>query len=183
MVDDRRTFDTADLADPAALPLDELCGAILERHHAYAYVAVPRIRGLLAMLTERDPQAIPSGVHDAFRALADRLMSHLAKEENILFPALVMLAEAERSGAGRPPLPFPTVLHPIRLMESEHASMAAALDELFRLTDGFGAAADSSDAVRRLMAELSAFRDHLESHLRIENDVLFPRALELDRRL
>jgi regulator of cell morphogenesis and NO signaling len=180
MADDRRAFD---VTDPTALPLDELCGAILDRHHAYAYVAVPRIRGHLAMLAEREPQAVPAGVQEAFTALADRLMNHLAKEEHILFPALALLADAERSGAGRPPMPFPTVLHPIRLMESEHASLASALDQLSTLAGGFGITSDASDAVRRLMTELAAFRDHLESHLRIENDVLFPRALELDRRL
>jgi regulator of cell morphogenesis and NO signaling len=167
----------------AALPLERLCEEILERHHAYAHIAVPRIRGQLAAALEREPDSLPVALPGTFAALADRLLSHLAKEENILFPAVTSMAEAERSGRGRPLLPFPTLLHPIRVMEAEHARLAEALDELTVVASGFIAGEGASDSTRRLMAELATFRDHLAAHLRTENDVLFPRALELDRRL
>jgi len=174
--DDEATAD-------AAQPLDRLCDEILERHHAYAHIAVPRIRGQLAEALEREPAAVPVALPALFAALADRLLSHLAKEENILFPALAAMAEADRTGRGRPPLPFPTLLHPIRVMEAEHARLADALDELTAVAHDFTAPAEASEATRRLMAELSGFRDHLAAHLSVENDVLFPRALDLDRRL
>lgn len=167
----------------AAAPLDRLCEEFLERHHAYAHIAVPRLRGQLAAAVERDPGSVPAGLPAAFAALADGLLSHLAKEENILFPALTMMAEADRAGHGRPPLPFPTILHPIRVMEAEHARLAEALDHLVRVASGFTVPDAAADSTRRLMADLAAFRDRLEAHLRAENDVLFPRALELDRRL
>jgi len=180
MADDRRNLDAP---DRAVQPLDELCDEILVQHHAYAHVAVPRIRGHLATLREREPQAVPAELQEAFTALADRLLNHLAKEENILFPAIAAMADAERAGRGRPPLPFPTVLHPIRVMESEHTGLAAGLEQLTTLAHGYVAPDGASDATRRLMAELATFRDHLAAHLQVENDVLFPRALELDRRL
>jgi regulator of cell morphogenesis and NO signaling len=164
-------------------PLDDLCEEILVRHHAYAHIAVPRIRGHLAAVMECEGDAVPATLPAVFADLADRLLSHLAKEENILFPALAAMAEAERAGRGRPPLPFPTVLHPIRVMESEHASLAAGLEQLTTLANGFAAPDGASDATRRLMTELATFRDHLAAHLQVENDVLFPRALDLDRRL
>lgn len=165
------------------LSLEELCQDILERHHAHAHVAVPRIRAYLADLADREPGAVPPALRTGFVELAEMLVSHLAKEENILFPAFMALGEAERTGRARPSLAFPTVLHPIRLMESEHVRLAAALDRLATLTNGFTAPAGASDGVRRLMAELGTFRDHLQLHLRVEDDVLFPMAMELDRRL
>ena len=167
----------------SALPLDALCDDILVRHHASAHIAVPRIRGQLAALTEREPGAVPEHLAAVFAAVADLLLSHLAKEENILFPALSLMAEAERSGAGRPPLAFPTVLHPIRLMEAEHARLSDGIDELTRLTGNFAAPAGASGSVGRLFEELRTFCAQLSAHLHEENDVLFPRALELDRRL
>jgi regulator of cell morphogenesis and NO signaling len=172
-----------DVATPAGQSLDRLCQEILERHHAQAHIAVPRIRGRLAALLEREPGAVDPGLSAAFGDLADLLVGHLAKEENILFPALAAMAEAAETGAARPPLPFPTLLHPIRLMEVEHARLASALDELTRLAKDFVAPAAASDTTRRLMTELATFRDQLVAHLRIENDVLFPQALDLDRRL
>jgi regulator of cell morphogenesis and NO signaling len=169
--------------DWTAQPLDELCEAILERHHAHAHVAVPRLRGHLAALVEREPGALPVALPAAFAELADRLQSHLAKEENILFPALATMAEAERNGRGRPPMPFPTVLHPIRLMESEHAGLADGLERVKALASGFVPPDGASASTRRLLEDLAAFCDDLAAHLQVENDVLFPRALELDRRL
>ena len=170
-------------ADRSAQPLDELCDDILVRHHAYAHIAVPRIRAGMAAITDRDPAALPPRVPAVFAALANLLLDHLAKEENILFPALALMAEAERSGGGRPPLAFPTVLHPIRVMEAEHARLAEAVEELTRLTGGFAVPEGAPAALRRLLEELKRFCSHLTDHLREENDVLFPRALELDRRL
>ena len=77
----------------------------------------------------------------------------------------------------RPPLPFPTVLHPIRVMEAEHARLADGVEELTRLTGGFAVPEGAPDALRRLLEELKRFCSHLTDHLREENDVLFPRAL------
>jgi regulator of cell morphogenesis and NO signaling len=173
--------------EPAAAPerqsLDRLCQEILERHHAYAHIAVPRIRGRLASLLEHEPGAVHPALPAAFGELAELLVSHLAKEENILFPALAAMADAERIGGARPALPFATLLHPIRLMEAEHARLASALDVLTALAGGYAAPEGASDASRRLMMELATFRDQLVAHLRVENDLLFPRALDLDRRL
>jgi regulator of cell morphogenesis and NO signaling len=170
-------------AEASAQPLDALCDDILVRHHAYAHIAVPRIRGQLAALLEREPGVVPERLPAAFAGVADLLLNHLAKEENILFPALSLMAEAERTGGGRPPLAFPTVLHPIRLMEAEHARLAEGMDELARLTSDFAVPDGASDSLRRLLTELRTFGAQLSAHLQEENDILFPLALELDRRL
>lgn len=170
-------------AAPDGQSIDRLCQEILERHHARAHIAVPRIRGRLNALLEREPDAVNPALPAAFGDLADLLLSHLAKEENLLFPALIAMADAERSGGVRPASPFATLLHPIRVMEAEHARLAAALDGLSSLAGGFVAPAGASEPARCLMAELAAFADQLAAHLRVENDVLFPRALDLDRRL
>ena len=172
-----------DISTLAGQSLDRLCQEVLERHHAYAHIAVPRIRGRLAALLEREPGAVDPALPAAFGDLAELLVGHLAKEENILFPALAAMADAERAGSARPPLPFATLLHPIRLMEAEHARLASALDVLTALANDFVAPEGTSDATRRLMMELATFRDQLVAHLRVENDLLFPRALDLDRRL
>lgn len=161
--------------------IDALCEHVLDVHHAYVHGAVPLIRGHLAALAERDPSF--DAVRTAFTALADHLASHLAKEELILFPALVALAEAERQGAGRPPLAFPTVLHPIRLMEAEHAQLAADLDRLRTATGVVAHDAAASASGARVLDEIVTFAADLDTHLQVENDELFPRALELDRRL
>ncbi|HUU34469.1 MAG TPA: hemerythrin domain-containing protein [Vicinamibacterales bacterium] len=166
-------------------PLDELCDAIIERHHTYLHGVIPLLRGWLGTLAAREPQLLPAlaETRAAFGELADQLVGHLAKEETILFPALVALAQAAREGASRPPLPFPTVLHPIRMMESEHARLEQGLERLRAVAGDFALPADASDAARRCYVELGRLDREVRAHLLAENDVLFPRALELERRL
>lgn len=173
-----------DRHEPAGEPLDDLCGDILQRHHAYAHGAVPVIRGWLARLPP-DEAALPLlvEVRSSFAALAGELAAHLAKEENILFPALVAMAQADRSGARLPPLPFPTVVHPIRLMEAEHLRIADGLARLRSLTGGFAAPEGASESWRRAYEELARLDAAMQDHLRVENDSLFPKAVELERRL
>jgi regulator of cell morphogenesis and NO signaling len=168
----------------SARPLDELCGFILERHHAYAHGAIPVIRGWLATLAPAEASTpLATEVRAAFLALAEMLASHLAKEENILFPALAAMAQAERDGSPRPLLPFPAVVHPIRLMESEHARIELAMAKLRDLTHDFTPPDGASEAMQRGFREMARLDAELKEHLHVEGDELFPRALELERRL
>jgi regulator of cell morphogenesis and NO signaling len=119
----------------------------------------------------------------AFGELAELIEAHLAKEENLLFPALEALANAERMGRSRPPLPFVTVLHPIRLMEAEHVRIELALDRLRELVLAVSEPDTLSASWHQCMAELSHLDDDLREHHRTENEHLFPQALELERRI
>jgi regulator of cell morphogenesis and NO signaling len=177
MTEDERAPD----GDWAALPLDVVCDRIVAGPHGAVHAAVPRIRARLAALAGDEPRAEIEAVRQAFAAAADLVLAHVAKEANILFPALSALAEAERAGQPRPLLAFPTVMHPIRLLEAEHARVETALDGVQSLVDRHPEAASNRWAPVR--QDLSALRQTLRAHGRLEADVLFPRALDLDRRV
>ena len=165
------------------LPLDALCDHIVAGTHARAHAAIPCIRARLAALAAREPYGHAPHLHQAFAALAERLLAHLAKEENILFPALTALAEADRMGRSRPPLAFPTVLHPIQVLEGEHVRLGAGLDDIDVLVRECAPPAADDEAWQLVLDDLAAFRDELVGHVHFATTVLFPRALELDRRV
>ena len=162
-------------------PLDELCDFIVERYHAYLHRALPLIGAELAALTGADPSIAETRA--AFADLANEVQGHLAKEENLLFPAIEALARADREGGSRPALLFVTVLHPIRLMETEHRRIESAMDRLRDLTHGYAVPADAPDSWRHCLSEMSRLDADRRDHHRTENEVLFPDALELERRL
>ena len=164
-------------------PLDAICDAIVDRYHAALHSALPRIRDALAGLTASSPTPQFLAISIAFGVLADRIEEHLAKEENLLFPAIESLYAADREGGGRPPLPFATVLHPIRLMEAEHLRIEAGLDRLREATRTLPEPDASLPIWRACMAELSQLDIDLRQHHRTENEFLFPRAIELEARL
>ena len=176
---------TGDRGDGPGGGLDEMCDRIVTRHHAYLHKALPVIGAELARLTDAEsaPMRSLADTQAAFAGLALQLEGHLAKEENGLFPALEAMARADREGGHSPALPLPTVLYPIRMMETEHARIMSAMDRLREVTNGFVAAEDASDDWRRCLSECARLDEDLRAHLQAENEILFPRALELERRL
>jgi regulator of cell morphogenesis and NO signaling len=166
--------------DPG-FPLDALCEQIVTRYHAALQRSLPRIRDELTQLTASTPSL--RCVSLAFGELADRIEGHLAKEENLLFPALESLAVAEREGGTRPALPFATILHPIRLMETEHVGIEAALDRLCEAVSAVAEPDSLSPSWQSCATELAQLALDLREHHRVEDTLLFPRAIELDRRL
>lgn len=170
-------FDDTDSA------LDVLCDDIVERYHAPLHRMLPLIRDDLAVLAGDSGSSEVNVLRLAFGELADQIEAHLSKEEHLLFPALAGLAAADRGNGVRPPSPFATVLHPIRMMEAEHARIESGLGLMRDLSRDVTEPATLMPAWRRCMAALRTLDEAVRQHHRTENEMLFPRALELERRL
>jgi regulator of cell morphogenesis and NO signaling len=167
----------------SARPLDVLCLDIVERYHASLHRSLPRIRNELSALCGDGCSAALRELRLAFSDLADQIEGHLAKEEHLLFPALEALAAADRDHGHRPSTPFVTVLHPIRLMEIEHARIEALVERLRDLSLEVAEPESLLPGWQRSLADLAVLDRELREHHRVEHDVLFPLALEIERRL
>ena len=123
--------EEADEPDWAGAPLAELCEHIVREHHAFLRRELPRLSGLLDKVERAHGQEHPQvlEVKAVFAGLRRELEDHMAKEEQVLFPACVALA----GGAQAPPF-VPTA---IAVMEDDHAQAAAALERLSDLTAGY----------------------------------------------
>lgn len=172
-------------ADAKWEELDKLTRHIVQRHHGYVREVTPAIRTWLAKLVARHGQRHPelAQVNEVFDHLTSELAAHMAKEENILFPFIEDLAVARRTGTRLPTSPFGTVLHPVRVMEADHRAAGEFLARLRSLTDDFTPPADACTTYRLCYAELERFEADLHWHVHLENNVLFPRALELEQQL
>lgn len=164
-------------------PLDVLCVDIVERYHALLRRSLPRIRDELAALCASACSPALSEMRLAFSELADQIDAHLAKEQHLLFPALAALAAADRNDGRRPSTPFVTVLHPIRLMEAEHSRIEAAVERLRDLALEVPEPDGIMPGWRRCLSELAALDRELRDHHHSETTILFPLALEIERRL
>jgi regulator of cell morphogenesis and NO signaling len=165
--------------------LDGLLDLIVVAHHNYARRAIPdiagRLRVLVALAAGGQPE-LPL-ILQTFEHLAASLVSHLDKEEHLIFPHIRDLVQADAAKAPLPPGPFGTIANPLRLMEDEHQDVLRALDCLRSLTHdyrprspGLAGLADCYEALRRFDLDLRA-------HVFIEEHELYPRGLELEARL
>lgn len=169
----------------ASVDLDVLTRHIVVRHHHYIRSAVPVLRAWLDKLVDRHGRAHPelSDVRIALFRLADELLLHMAKEENILFPYIDDMAEALRAGGRLPPGPFGTVRNPVRVMEDDHSLAGELADRLRTLTGGFMPPPDACRTYQLCYDELERFTTDLHRHVHLENHILFPRAIQLEHQL
>ena len=145
----------------------------------------PSIQTWLARLVARHGGRHPEliQVRDTFDRLTYELATHMTKEENILFPAIDELAAARRAGDRLPASPFGTVLNPVRVMEDDHRAAGDFLARIRTLTHDFTLPDDACTTYRLCFRELERFENDLHWHVHLENNVLFPRALELEQQL
>lgn len=162
-------------------PLDLLCDDIEATHHAFTREALDHCERLLhrAICAHRDrPELVL--IDRAFFALRADLLAHLVKEERVLFPYVRALCA---SAGPAPRAPFGTVENPISCMLGEHDSASRFLDAMRNASSAFAPPRDASPDLVDLYASLRALDLDLREHIRIENDSVFPRAIDLERRL
>lgn len=163
--------------DPEAL-VDHIIG----NHHTYIRATVPVIRQHLAKVVAKHGSRYPelSAIAMQFDALAEDLWLHMLKEERVLFPYIRALVKAVDGGGARPPDMFGTVQNPIRMMEAEHQHAGDEMAAIRVLSHDYVAPADACTTFRLLFDELDAFEKDLHRHVHLENNVLFPKAVELE---
>jgi regulator of cell morphogenesis and NO signaling len=163
------------------LSLTSLCDLIEKTHHAYVKAELPRLSELAGKVAKAHGSNHPEmrQVHQLFLAVREELESHLAKEERILFPAIRGLEAGDAMACGH----CGSVSNPIRVMEMEHDSAGAALEQLRRLTGNFTPPADACGSFRALLDGWREFEENLHQHVHKENNILFPRAVVLETRL
>lgn len=159
---------TAPARNPAELPVPELVAYIVETHHGYLRRELPRLHAMSQRVAHVHGGHTPSliEVFEVFEGMAAELASHIMKEEEVLFPAIVAMSRGE---------PPPGDLGaPITCMIHEHEDTGAALARLRELTHGFHPPADACNTYRALFAGLHDLEEDVHRHIHLENTVLFP---------
>lgn len=109
------------------------------------------------------------------------MIMHMQKEEQVLFPYIDALERAvSRHEAVEPPF-FQTVRNPIHTMMKEHDAAGELVKQIRRLTSEYTAPADACTSFKASYEALREFESDLHEHVHLENNVLFPRAVELER--
>jgi regulator of cell morphogenesis and NO signaling len=164
-------------ATPAAL-----IRHIVATHHAYVRSELPRLLPTAAKAAAKHGPNHPEliQVEKQLQQLAGELLPHLDKEELILFPYIEALDEM-RNGGSAPHACFPTVEFPIEAMIHEHEGAGALLEQMRAGTKGFQPPVDTCPTVAGLYHGLDAFERDLHRHIHLENNLLFPRAIAMEK--
>ena len=122
-------------------------------------------------------------INQLFQKVAEELSVHMGKEEMVLFPYVKRLTLAKQNNSGITPPPFGTIANPIRMMESDHDEAGNALKEIEQLTNGFTPPENACNTFKALYSGLKVYQDDLFMHVHLENNILFPKAIQLEEEL
>lgn len=165
--------------------LNDLANHIVATHHNYLRRELPaiavRLEKVYRVYNQRYGPTL-TGLPEVYAALAAELDSHMKKEEMVLFPSVVATERAIASGQPLPPSCFGTVANPIRMMEAEHDNAGQALQQIRRITHNFEIPGHACVTFRALMRGLEELESDLHLHIHLENNILFPRALQQETR-
>lgn len=185
----RLTTDPSTLGEEnwKSQPTANLIEHLVTMHHYWSTEIIPLIESLLERV-EAEPDhasSLPSikRMRRLFTRLRYELEQHLRKEENVLFPAILNMDRCLASGQPLPPQPYGSVMNPIALMESDHDADARMWDEMHDLTYGYAPPENSPESIRLLFRELHKLETAIHEHTHLENNILFPRVITLERSL
>ena len=152
-----------DDAVPTVTEPGALIDHILSRYHEVHRTQLPELIRMARRVeaVHRDNPDVPAGLADHLETMEQELLSHMQKEELILFPML-------KSGGN------PFVNQPIGMMRLEHVDHGVALDTLLALAHDATPPAQACNTWRALYAGIAQLRDDLINHIHLENNVLFP---------
>ena len=165
----------------ASLP--ELITHILDTHHVFTKTEMERLQSLADKVLSAHGGNHPELIHlsELWLRLCADLKPHMFKEEQILFPYIMAMTRAVGQNQAAPFAPFVTVKNPVRMMMMEHDTAGQILRELRALTSDYKVPPDACVSYQTLYQALENFEKDLHQHIHLENNILFPKALELER--
>lgn len=163
--------------------LSELIAHIVAKHHGYVRKETPRIQALLTKVSSKHGPIHPEigEIDQLFSAVSQELSTHMLKEEQVLFPYIERMEHAVQSGQPIPPAFFGTVKRPIANMIAEHDDAGALLAKMRDLSSGYTAPPGACPTLLALYSVLEEFERDLHHHVHLENNILFPRAIEIEK--
>ena len=167
---------------PERKPVGELADYIVANHHVFTKKEIERLTPLMEKVCSRHGEQHPElfELQKAFQELCYDLVPHFQKEEMVLFPFIKRLEIAFNNDLSAPRPPFGTVQNPIRMMMTEHDTAGDILRKMREITAHYALPMGACPSYTALYFGFEELEKDLHQHIHLENNVLFPRAMEME---
>ena len=162
--------------------LEELINHVVGKHHSFTRLEIARLNALLEKVCAAHGENHPElfQINLLFRELGADLETHMTKEERVLFPYVVRMEAATKQHVSLFRPPFGTVANPVRMMMLEHDRAGELLKEIRTQSANYTVPLDGCFSYQTLYTALEALEKDLHQHIHLENNILFPRAVEME---
>jgi regulator of cell morphogenesis and NO signaling len=165
---------------------DQLTDFITTKNHVNTRQSLTYVSQCLSRLCENTDETSSqlTQLRDKFNEFVAFLEQHMRKEENIFFPYIKKMIALKQSGGLDEIKKISLVESPLRTLESEHRQLTSILKEIREISNNYSVDLGGSSAEYQLcMAELNDFEESLDRHVYFENNILFPKIIELEKEL
>ncbi|MDH7603419.1 MAG: iron-sulfur cluster repair di-iron protein [Melioribacter sp.] len=165
--------------------LIDLINHIVNVHHSYVRNSIPKIKMHLEKVISKHGQKYfyLSEVKSLFEQLSLELENHMIKEEKILFPLIKYLVDTEKFNERPKTQGYGSIKNPIRQMELEHDNAGNIIHTIRKITNNYSLPEDACTTFSLTYDELNDFEKDIHKHIHLENNILFPKAIELEDKL
>lgn len=174
---------TESALDYQSWPLDLLAEYIEKKHHRYVEQKTTEIKPYLEKICRvhggRHPELHEISEH--FNATAGELAMHMKKEELMVFPFIRKMVKAKEAGTKVAMPNFESIQFPIQAMMDEHTNEGERFRLIDQLSNNYTPPEDACNTYRVTFALLKEFEQDLHLHIHLENNILFPKAIELEK--
>lgn len=170
-----------DVVNYNLLDLDELVGHISKTYHGYLKELITSLEihlgTMLKMETSKEPGV--ASIRNCVQELKILLEQHVSREENILFPFIANLTKNNKSSNLQPEI-FSG--HLISKIKKEHSKISEILNKIRKLSHSYSPPANSSPALKLCYAQLFNLEQDIHKHIFVEENILFPKLLDFEKR-
>ncbi|MGA7158179.1 MAG: iron-sulfur cluster repair di-iron protein [Acidobacteriaceae bacterium] len=162
--------------------LELLCAHIIVKHHAFARRELPRLIDLASNVLGRHGQHHPelAAIYATLTQLEFDLNDHFAKEEGVLFPYIVSLERSIIDPEEDPVSCFGFLADPVAVLSHDHDETGTLLNQLREFSHNFTPPLGACPTYRCFYEGLHNLSHDLCQHMHLENNILFPRAVQLE---
>jgi regulator of cell morphogenesis and NO signaling len=151
---------------------------VIQHHHQYVRDSIPQIQALLDKVCNAhgDDSLFLLTVKDYFNKLAEELLSHLQKEEDILFHVIRKIFRASTSEEELP-IGHHQLSSLLIVIEDGHEIAGQLIKSIRTLTNNYIPPASACPTFKLAYVMLNQFDKDLIQHVHLENNILFPKAM------
>lgn len=165
--------------------LDFLADYIVNIHHGFVSDSVKPLTDLADKINRVHGGAHPelAKIQEHVIALLDEMVAHQQKEETILFPFIKQMVQCEKEAKPFKYAPFGTIENPVEMMKDDHNAAALHIHAIEKLSNGYRVPDDACESYKLYYHKLKEFDDDLHQHIHLENNILFPKAIAMEKNL
>jgi regulator of cell morphogenesis and NO signaling len=154
-----------------------LCDYLVNTHHKTVVKLLPQLTFYTQKIADVHGSHHPEllDIAKLFGQINTELQQHLRNEEEVLFPAIKEAMRTKSDEAKK------VIVSEITRMKGEHEFAGGAMDTINRLSINYMVPPDACNTYSVCFKLLEQFEDDLHIHVHLENNILYPKALDLTK--